>query len=70
MSHNQIQRRGITKVREHARTRTFAPAELQLLGEAIDGIECPYHAGALRFLILSGWRVGEALGLTWGHGEF
>ena len=62
--------KGITKVREHARTRTFAPAELKLLGEAIDGIECPYHAGALRFLILTGWRVGEVLGLAWGMVSF
>ena len=57
--------KGIAKVREHPRTRVFTPAELKAMGEAIGEIECPYHAGALRFLILSGWRVGEILGLEW-----
>ena len=57
--------KGISKVREHPRTRIFSPAELKAMGEAISEIECPYHAGALRFLILSGWRTGEVLSLTW-----
>ena len=57
--------KGIGKVREHPRTRIFSPGELKAMGGAIGEIECPSHRAALQFLILTGWRVGEILGLEW-----
>ena len=60
----------IEKVRETPRTRTFSPSELAKMGAAINGLSCPSHKAALRFLILTGWRVGEILGLEWSWIDF
>ena len=57
--------RRIAKTRERPRHRTLSPSELAAMGAAIAAIACPSHMGALRFLILTGWRVGEVLALEW-----
>lgn len=62
--------RRIAKTREEARRRTFAPSELAAMGAAIDGLPCASHKAALSFLILTGWRVGEILGLEWSMINF
>ena len=62
--------RRIAKTRETARTRTFSPSELAAMGAAIDDLPCPSHKAALRFLILTGWRTGEVLGLEWNMIDF
>ena len=60
----------IEKTRETPRTRVFSPSELATMGAAIDDLPCPSHKAALRFLILTGWRVGEVLSLEWNWIDF
>ena len=60
----------IEKTREAPRTRTFSPSELAKMGTAINGLSCEAHKAALRFLVLTGWRVGEVLGLEWSWIDF
>ena len=60
----------IEKTRETARTRVFAPSELAKMGAAISGLSCEAHKAALRFLIMTGWRVGEVLSLEWEWIDF
>ena len=57
--------RRIEKAREEPRDRTLAPSEIAALGAALSGLDNPFTAGALRFLMLTGWRNGEALALRW-----
>ena len=57
--------RGIERSIEEARDRVLAPSEIQAMGAALAGIENPFIAAALRFLVLTGWRNGEALSLRW-----
>ena len=57
--------RGIEKAREEPRERVLAPSEIQALGAALDMPGDPFAAGAIRFLLMTGWRVGEALALRW-----
>ena len=60
----------IKKTRETARTRVFTPSELASMGTAINSLSCEAHKAALRFLVLTGWRVGEVLGLEWEWIDF
>ena len=60
----------IEKTREAPRARIFSPSELAKMGAAINGLSCASHKAALRFLILTGWRVGEVLGLEWEWIDF
>ena len=62
--------RRIAKTLEKPRTRTFAASELAAMGVAIEGLACPIHRAALKFLLLTGWRNGEALGLEWDRIDF
>ena len=59
--------RGIEKVREEPRDRTLSPSETGSLGVALAAGGRPLEASTLRFLMLTGWRTGEALGLLWEH---
>ena len=62
--------RRITKTKETPRTRVFTASEIAAMGVAIEGLACPVHAAALRFLMLTGWRNGEALSLEWSKIDF
>ena len=55
--------RRIEKAREEPRDRVLAPSEIQALGAALSEIDSPFAAAALRFLMLTGWRNGEALAI-------
>ena len=57
--------RRIEKAREEPRDRVLAPSEIQALGAALSATDSPFTAAALRFLMLTGWRNGEALSLRW-----
>ena len=62
--------RGIERPREEPRDRTLAPSEIEGLVAALDTIDDPVAAGVIRFLMMTGWRVGEALGLRWEDVNF
>ena len=55
----------IEKTREEPRDRVLVPSEIAALGAALSELDSPFTAGALRFLVLTGWRTGEALSLRW-----
>jgi integrase len=59
---------GVTRFADGRRERRLSDAEYAMLGEALakaDGIIWPAAVAATRFLALTGWRSGEALGLRW-----
>jgi integrase len=62
---------GIMRPADGRRTRRLADDEYKALGEALrNGEEAklwPAAIAAARFLALTGWRSGEALGLRWGE---
>ena len=62
--------RRIEKAREEPRDRVLAPSEIQALGAALSEIDSPFAAAALRFLMLTGWRNGEALAIEWDKVNF
>ena len=62
--------RRIEKTREQPRDRVLAPSEIQALGAALDRMDDPFIAGAVRFLLFTGWRTGETLSLQWDHVDF
>ena len=62
--------RRIEKTREQPRDRVLAPSEIQALGAALDRMGDPFIAGAVRFLLFTGWRTGETLSLQWDHVDF
>jgi integrase len=62
--------RHVERYREKARERFLSESELARLGEALraaelERAELPSTVAAIRFLILTGCRRGEALGLRW-----
>ncbi|MGA8172224.1 MAG: tyrosine-type recombinase/integrase [Methylocystis sp.] len=63
----------VTGVERHAyepRQRRASEAEYKALGEALDAMPktvWPVAVAATRFLVLTGWRRGEALALTWAE---
>ena len=57
--------RRIERAREEPRDRVLAPSEIKALGEALAACPDPFAAGAIRWLMVTGWRTGEALGLRW-----
>ena len=62
--------RRIEKAREEPRDRVLASSEIQALGAALSVIDSPFAAAALRFLMLTGWRNGEALAIEWAKVNF
>ena len=57
--------RGIEKAREEPRDRVLAPSEIEALAGALDSSDELFAVTAIRFLMLTGWRSGEALALRW-----
>ena len=62
--------RRIDTAREEARDRVFSPSEIAALGAALSEVDNPIVASLIRFLILTGWRNGEALALRWDDVDF
>ena len=63
--------RGIEKAREEPRDRVLAPSEIEALAGAVASISDKIFAvTAIRFLMLTGWRSGEALALRWADLNF
>ena len=57
--------KGVERYPEERRTRHLSPAELARLSVALAGYPNPTAANAIRFLLLTGARKGEALAATW-----
>ena len=65
----------VQRFKENKRERFLSTEELAALGKALSKAEAkgrisPYAIAAIRFLILSGARVGEVLGLRWEWVDF
>ncbi len=62
--------RGVTRFADGARKRRLSDEEYAALGAGLRRAEAekvwPAAVAATRFLALTGWRSGEALGLCWG----
>ena len=63
--------RGVTRFADGRRERRLSDAEYRMLGAALEKAEgdqiWPAAVAAARFLALTGWRSGEALGLRWAE---
>ena len=62
--------RGIEKAREEPRDRVLAPSEFEALAGALESSTELFAIAAIRFLMLTGWRSGEALALRWENINF
>ena len=62
--------RGADRAREEPRDRVLAPSELKALAGALGTVYDPTAADAIRFLMLTGWRVSEALAVRWDDVDF
>ena len=60
----------IPKVRENPRDRVLTVDEQRALMAAVDKLPNEIDRAFLRFLMWTGWRSGEALGLEWDWIEF
>ena len=60
----------VERTREQPRDRVLAPSEVEAIARALDACDDPFAAGALRFLMLTGWRNGEALAMRWEDVDF
>jgi integrase len=62
---------GVTRFADGKRERRLSDAEYKMLGNALKAAEArkvwPAASAAVRFLALTGWRSGEALGLKWSE---
>jgi integrase len=65
---------GVERFADRQRDRRLSDHEYAMLGRALHKAEAsglwPPAAGAARFLALTGWRSGEALGLRWSEVDF
>ena len=61
--------RGIDRAKEESRGRVIKPSELRAIDEVLGQVDDPFAVAAIRFLFLTGWRVGEARALKWEHVE-
>ena len=66
---------GVTKFANKQRDRRLSDSEYAMLGAGLAKAEAekqiwPPAISAARFLALTGWRRGEALGLTWAEIDF
>ena len=60
--------RGVVRPMDGRRNRRLSHAEYQALGQALrEADDWPPAVAAARFLVLTGWRSGEVLGLTWSE---
>lgn len=63
--------RGVIRFADGKRERRLSEGEYQVLGDALQKAEAaqiwPAAIAAVRFLTLTGWRSGEALGLRWNE---
>jgi integrase len=61
--------RGVTRFADGKRDRRLGDEEYKFVGDALRKAEAaniwPASVAAARFLMLTGWRSGEALGLRW-----
>lgn len=62
--------RRVERTREEPRDRVLAPSEIAALGKALDRSDDVFSVAAIRFLMLTGWRTGEALALRWQDVNF
>jgi integrase len=66
--------RGVTRWADGRRERRISTDEYRMLGGALrsaaDRRVWPAVVGAAQFLLLTGWRSGEALALRWGEVDF
>ncbi len=60
----------VERTREQPRDRVLAPSEVEAIARALDACDDPFASGALRFLMLTGWRNGEALAMRWEDVDF
>ncbi|MCB2191376.1 MAG: site-specific integrase [Deltaproteobacteria bacterium] len=65
----------IQRFKENKRERYLSAEELATLGKVLSEVErksriSPYAVAAIRFLLLSGARVGEVLGMRWEWVDF
>ncbi len=61
--------RGVKRFGDQRRERRLTDDEYKRIGEAIDKVKVnfPVACGVVRFLLLTGWRRGEALALRWSE---
>ena len=60
----------VERVREQPRDRVLSPSEIASIGAALADHDHPFAVAAVRFLLLTGWRAGEALSLEWDAVNF
>jgi integrase len=61
--------RGVKRFGDQRRERRLTDDEYRRLGEALDKVKVdfPVACGVVQFLLLTGWRRGEALALRWSE---
>jgi integrase len=60
--------RGVKRTPDGKRERFLTDAEYRALGDALRAADTwPPAVACIRFVALTGWRRGEATGLTWGE---
>ena len=60
----------VERTLEEPRERVLAPSEIEAIGKALAAHDHPFTVAAIRFLMLTGWRNGEALAMEWADVNF